>query len=401
MHSASTGSSRTLAAFRAALLTGVTVGALIGASAPASAAPAEGTIHTAAGATPVSGSYIVVLAAGSTLSDRTVLSRTTTLATRYAATVRHRYSAAVQGFSAQMSARQARRLAANPAVAYVEQDSVVHVDTTQSGATWGLDRVDQRNLPLSGSYTYNQNTSGVTAYVIDTGILTSHSEFGGRAGVAYDALGGNGQDCNGHGTHVAGTIGGATYGIAKSVTLRAVRVLDCGGSGTNSGVIAGVDWVTGNRVRPAVANMSLGGGISSALDSAVSRSINSGVTYALAAGNSNANACNSSPARVGAAITVGATTSSDARASYSNYGSCLDIFAPGSSITSAWSDGGTNTISGTSMASPHVAGAAALYLSGNSGASPATVRDALVNKATTNVVGSPGSGSPNRLLYTL
>jgi subtilisin family serine protease len=401
MQSAPTGNRRTLAALRAALLAGVTAGALIGASAPVSAAPAEGTIRTAAGATPVSGSYIVVLKDGATLSDSAVESRTNTLATRYAATVRHRYSAAVDGFSARMTAQQARRLAANPAVAYVEQDSVVHADATQNGATWGLDRVDQRNLPLSGAYTYNTSASNVTAYVIDTGIQTSHGEFGGRAAVAYDALGGNGQDCNGHGTHVAGTIGGATYGLAKGVRLRAVRVLDCAGSGSNSGVIAGVDWVTSNRVRPAVANMSLGGGISSALDSAVSRSISSGVTYALAAGNSNTNACNSSPARVGAAITVGATTSSDARSSFSNYGGCLDIFAPGSSITSAWSNGGTNTISGTSMAAPHVAGAAALYLSGNTAASPATVRDALVAKATAGVVGSPGAGSPNRLLFTL
>jgi subtilisin family serine protease len=237
--------------------------------------------------------------------------------------------------------------------------------------------------------------------VIDTGIMTSHSQFGGRAAVSYDAVGGNGQDCNGHGTHVAGTIGGSTYGLAKGVKLRAVRVLDCNGSGSNSGVIAGVDWVRTHAVKPAVANMSLGGSASSALDSAVTNAITSGVTFALAAGNSNANACSSSPARVTAAITVGATTSGDARASYSNYGTCLDIFAPGSNITSAWTGGGTNTISGTSMASPHVAGAAALYLAGNPGASPAAVRDALVNRATTNVVGGAGSGSPNRLLYTL
>jgi subtilisin family serine protease len=401
MQSAPTGSSRTLAAVRAAVLAGVTAGALIGATAPASAAPAEGTVRTAAGASPLSGSYIVVLKADQAVAAPAVRSRLDTLATRYAATVRHRYSSAVQGFSATMTAQQARRLAANPAVAFVEQDSVVHVDATQSGATWGLDRVDQRNLPLSGSYTYNTAASNVTAYVIDTGIMTSHGEFGGRAAVSYDAMGGNGQDCNGHGTHVAGTIGGSTYGLAKGVRLRAVRVLDCNGSGSNSGVIAGVDWVTSNHAANSVANMSLGGGVSSALDSAVSRSISSGVTYALAAGNSNANACNSSPARVGAAITVGATTSSDARASYSNYGSCLDIFAPGSNITSAWSSGGTNTISGTSMASPHVAGAAALYLGLHPGSSPATVRNALVNSATANVVGGAGTGSPNRLLYTL
>jgi subtilisin family serine protease len=283
----------------------------------------------------------------------------------------------------------------------VEQDSVVSLAATQSGATWGLDRVDQRNLPLSGTYTYNTTASNVTAYVIDTGIQTSHPQFGGRAAASYDAVGGNGQDCNGHGTHVAGTIGSSTYGLAKGVRLRAVRVLDCNGSGSNSGVIAGVDWVTSNHAANSVANMSLGGSASSALDTAVRRSISSGVTYALAAGNSNANACNSSPSRVTEAITVGATTSSDARASFSNYGSCLDIFAPGASITSTWTGSGTNTISGTSMASPHVAGAAALYLGLHPGASPATVRNALVGTATAGVVGSPGSGSPNLLLYTL
>jgi subtilisin family serine protease len=401
MQSAPTGSSRTLAVLRAALFAGVTAGALIGASAPVSAAPAEGTIRTAAGAAPVGGSYIVVLKSDRALSAPGVRTRTDTLASRYAAKVSHRYVSAVQGFSAKMTVQQARRLAANPAVAFVEQDSVVHVDATQTGPTWGLDRSDQRNLPLNGSYAYNTTASNVTAYVIDTGIQTGHSQFGGRAAASFDSMGGNGQDCNGHGTHVAGTIGSSTYGLAKGVKLRAVRVLDCNGSGSNSGVIAGVDWVTGNHAANSVANMSLGGGVSTALDSAVSRSISSGVTYALAAGNSNANACNSSPARVSAAITVGATTSSDARASFSNYGSCLDIFAPGSSITSTWLNGGTNTISGTSMASPHVAGAAALYLGLHPGASPATVRNALVTAATANVVGSAGSGSPNRLLYTL
>jgi subtilisin family serine protease len=243
----------------------------------------------------------------------------------------------------------------------------------------------------------------VRAYIIDTGIRTTHTQFGGRASAVFDAFGGNGQDCNGHGTHVAGTVGGSTYGVAKSALLRAVRVLNCSGSGSTSGVISGVDWVTANHISPAVANMSLGGGASSALDTAVNNSINSGVTYSIAAGNSNTDACTQSPARVAAAITVGSTTSSDARSSFSNIGTCVDIFAPGSSITSAWStsDTATNTISGTSMATPHVTGATALYLQSHPGSSPATIRNALVNNSTTGHITNVGAGSPNRLLYTL
>ena len=222
-------------------------------------------------------------------------------------------------------------------------------------------------------------------------------------GNGFDAVtsGGTAEDCNGHGTHVAGTMGGTTYGVADKVTLHPVRVLDCTGSGTISGVIAGVDWVAANHAGPAVANMSLGGGISSALDTAVTNSINAGVTYAVAAGNDTANACTSSPARAPAAITVGATANTDARASFSNFGTCLDLFAPGQAITSAWhtSNSATRTISGTSMASPHVAGVAALYLSAFPDASPATVRDAIVNAATTGLVTDPGTGSPNALLY--
>jgi subtilisin family serine protease len=274
---------------------------------------------------------------------------------------------------------------------------------SQPNPTWGIDRIDEADLPLDNTYVYNESGEGVHVYVIDTGIRTTHSEFGGRASVSFDALGGNGQDCHGHGTHVAGTVGGATYGVAKDATLHAVRVLNCSGSGTTAGVIAGVDWVTQNHQSPAVANMSLGGSASAALDNAVNNSINSGVTYAIAAGNSSANACNYSPARVAAALTAGASTNTDARASFSNFGSCLDVFAPGQSITSAWStsDGATNTISGTSMASPHVAGVAALFLEANPGAAPATVASALVNGATTNRLTGIGSGSPNRLLYSL
>jgi subtilisin family serine protease len=239
--------------------------------------------------------------------------------------------------------------------------------------------------------------------VIDTGIRTTHTQFGGRASNVFDAFGGSGADCNGHGTHVAGTIGGSTYGVAKSALLRGVRVLDCNGSGSTSGVIAGVDWVRNNRINPAVANMSLGGGASSSLDTAVNNLANSGVAIAVAAGNSNTDACTQSPARAASAITVGSTTTTDARSSFSNFGTCLDLFAPGSGILSSWfsSDTATATLSGTSMASPHVAGAAALYKQANPSATASTIRNALVNNATTNVITGAGTGSPNRLLYTL
>jgi len=322
------------------------------------------------------------------------------------AKILHRYNHALEGFSARLSSSAVESLRSNPHVAFIEADSRVRVSDTQSPATWGLDRIDQRNRPLSNSYTYNATGAGVTAYIIDTGIRFSHTQFGGRAVSGFDSIdGGSADDCNGHGTHVAGTVGGSVHGVAKGVRLVGVRVLNCQGSGTNSGVIAGVDWVTGNHAagQPAVANMSLGGGANTSLDNAVNNSINDGVTYAVAAGNSNANACNYSPARAGAAITVGSTTSSDARSSFSNYGSCLDVFAPGSSITSAWhtSNTATNTISGTSMASPHVAGVAALYLQGSTGASPATVRNAIVGSATPGVLSGVGSGSPNLLLYSL
>jgi subtilisin family serine protease len=314
------------------------------------------------------------------------------------------YTAALLGLAARLSPENLAALRQDPRVAYIEADQVMSIGATQTGATWGLDRIDQRTLPLSGTFTYSNTGSGVNAYIIDTGIRVSHSEFGGRATAVFDAIGDgqNGNDCNGHGTHVAGTVGGTVYGVAKSVRLYAVRVLNCSGSGSNSGVIAGVDWVRRNARRPAVANMSLGGGVSSALDTAVSNAINAGITFVLAAGNSNRDACQFSPARVAAGITVGATTSSDTRASYSNYGSCLDLFAPGSSITSAWISSNTsiNTISGTSMAAPHVAGVAALYLQSNPTASPATVRNAIVSNATVGVVRSAGSRSPNLLLYS-
>lgn len=313
------------------------------------------------------------------------------------------YEHAIKGMAGSFPSAALDGLRRNPNVAYIEPDGEVTISTTQSNATWGLDRIDQRDRPLNGTYTYDPTGAGVRAYIIDTGIRASHGEFSGRMLPGYDAVtsGGSADDCNGHGTHVAGTVGGTVYGVAKQVHLVPVRVLNCQGSGTISGVVAGVDWVRNNFDPPAVANMSLGGGASSSLDQAVANAVAAGVTFVVAAGNSNRNACNYSPARVASAITVGATTSSDARASYSNYGSCLDLFAPGSSITSAWhtSNSATNTISGTSMASPHVAGVAALYLQGAPTASPATVTANIVNNASTNKVTSPGTGSPNRLLY--
>ena len=319
----------------------------------------------------------------------------------------HTYNRAIKGFSVRMPEQQALRLANDPRVEYVEEDGVVSLGTTQSGATWGLDRIDQRDLPLNGTYTYTPTGTGVRAYIIDTGIRATHTQFAGRVISGFtainDGLGTN--DGNGHGTHVAGTVGGSTYGVAKNVTLVAVRVLDSSGNGTNSGVIAGIDFVTSNHQagQPAVANMSLGGGASSAVDTAVNNSIADGVTYAVAAGNETQNACNVSPARAANAITVGSTTTSDARSSFSNFGTCLDIFAPGSSITSAWrtSDTATNTISGTSMATPHVAGVAALFLETNPTASPATVAAAIINSSTPNKVTNAGTGSPNRLLFSL
>lgn len=373
--------------------------------APAGAAQPDVTILGAGAPNSIAGSYIVVLE-DDAASTTGVRSKAAGLAAKFGGDVAQTWSAGVKGFEARLSAGQAKKLAADPAVAYVEQNATVSITATQTPTpSWGLDRIDQRTLPLNNSYTYPSTASGVTAYIVDTGILTTHADFGGRAVSGYDFVDNdsNATDCNGHGTHVAGTVGGSSYGVAKGVTLVGVRVLDCAGSGTWAGVIAGINWVASDHAagEAAVANMSLGGGSSAAVNDAVAAAVADGVTFAVAAGNDNRDACRFSPASTPTAITVGATTSTDARASYSNFGSCVDIFGPGSSITSAWhtSTTATNTISGTSMATPHVAGAAALVLAAHPGYTPAQVRDTLVSTSTAGVVTNPGRNSPNALLY--
>ncbi|OTU47308.1 serine protease [Acinetobacter pittii] len=291
----------------------------------------------------------------------------------------------------------------NPKVVSIENDTIMKVDaTTQSNPDWGLDRIDQRNLPLDSAYSYLQTGSGTTAYIVDTGILSTHQQFSGLVLSGYTAISdGNGtSDCHGHGTHVAGTVGGSTYGVAKNVSLVPIRILGCDGSGASSNVIAGLDWILKNGKKPAVVNMSLGGEANTSLDSAVENLFNNGYVMVVAAGNSNTDACSSSPARVSKAITVAATDSTDTRASYSNYGSCVDIFAPGSQINSSWigSNTATKVLNGTSMATPHVAGVVAEMLQSTPTATPQTISTNLLNQASSNIVKNP-SGSPNRLLY--
>ncbi|MEV4627103.1 S8 family peptidase [Micromonospora sp. NPDC049523] len=387
-----------------AAVTAVATAAVAFAS-PVAAAPAEGQILQAGGVTAVAGSYVVVFKDAS-VAQTNVTDTAQSLAKRHGGTVARTYQHALRGFEVRLSEAAAKRLAADSSVKYVQQNHTVRLAATQSPTpSWGLDRIDQRNLPLNNSYTYPNNGAGVRAYIIDTGIRFAHNDFGGRAVTGFDAVdGGAADDGNGHGTHVAGTVGGNAYGVAKGVTLVGVRVLDNGGSGSYAGVIAGIDWVTGDHDpgERAVANMSLGGGFDQGVNDAVTRSIADGVVYGLAAGNEySSNACNVSPASTPNGITVGATESNDAKASYSNIGTCLDIFAPGSAITSAWntSNTATNTISGTSMATPHVVGAAALVLSASPSYTPQQVRDKLVNDATNGVVTGAGTGSPNKLLY--
>ncbi|BDU39340.1 S8 family peptidase [Vibrio nigripulchritudo] len=361
----------------------------------------------------VEGQYIVVLKQPLTLASNpeSIQSFTqqtvSSLETEQAVKIEKVFDRSISGFVATLNAEQLRSLRADQRVEFIEQDRIISIDpvvsanANQSNAIWGLDRIDQRDLPLNRNYNYNFDGTGVTAYVIDTGVTTTHPEFGGRAVSGYDFVDNDADstDCNGHGTHVAGTIGGTQYGVAKNVNIVGVRVLGCTGNGSTSGVIAGVDWVAANASGPSVANMSLGGGVSTALDRAVANAVQSGVSFMLAAGNSNADACNSSPAREPSGVTVGSTTSSDSRSSFSNWGSCVDVFAPGSSIKSAWFDGSYKTISGTSMATPHVAGVAALYLQENGALSPAQVSALISNRASVGKV-SDTKGSVNKLVYS-
>jgi subtilisin family serine protease len=363
------------------------------------------TAGTAAAApAPATGTYIVSLAAGSAPGAVAELATA-----QLGGHVDHVYTTALSGFAVTLPTTDAQQLATLPGVAAVEQDAPVQLSDTQSAPTWGLDRIDQRALPLSSTYSYTATGAGVTAYIIDTGIEFAHRDFGGRAVSGYDGVdGGSADDCNGHGTHVAGTVGGSAYGVAKGVRLVAVRVLDCNGGGTLAAVIAGIDWVTADHAAgaPAVANLSLGGGASTALDQAVQRSIADGVTYSVAAGNGNIlgvpqNACTVSPARVPEALTVGAVDQTDAPAFFSNYGPCLDLFAPGVGVTSDWytSATATNTLSGTSMASPHVAGVSALYLQTDPTASPATVSCAVLALTSKHAVATTRTAS-NDLLFS-
>jgi subtilisin family serine protease len=388
--------------FRAAAVAlPVTVAAL----APAAFAQTDTSkpTHPFAQSQPIPGRYIVVFKP--TVADAGA--ETARTMNGLGGQLHYTYSAAVKGFAASLPDAALPGIRNNPNVLSVEQDQTVGLQqaSPQNQATWGLDRIDQADLPLDTQYHFTGSGAGVNAFIIDTGIRSDHVEFTGRLKPGFTAIAdGNGtNDCKGHGTHVAGTVGGSTWGVAKGASLIPVRVLDCAGSGAWSGVIAGIDWVANSTLRPAVANMSLGGAVSTSVDAAVAGAVAKGVTVVVAAGNNGADACNYSPAREPSAITVGATTSLDGRTSYSNFGRCVDLFAPGHNVTSAWNTSPTasNTIGGTSMASPHVAGVAALALAANPAASPADVASFITSTATPNRIRNPDASSPNLLLYAL
>ncbi|MGY6588376.1 MAG: S8 family peptidase [Wenzhouxiangella sp.] len=365
-------------------------------------------------ARPIQGEYIVVLreevaALASEADSRAgvpmVDAVASDMARAHGARVQETFSHVLRGFVVQADDRSLVRLLMDDRVAFIEENGKVSINqTTQPNATWGLDRIDQRDLPLSGTYTYDTTAPNVYTYIVDTGVRPTHNEFGNRVLSGFTSIndGRGSDDCNGHGTHVAGTVAGSVYGVAKNARIVPVRVLGCTGGGTNAGVIAGMDWIAANHVKPAVANMSLGGGASTATDNAVTNMRNAGVTVVVAAGNENQNACNVSPARAASAITVGSTTTNDTRSNFSNWGSCVDIFAPGSNITAAWHTSNTalNTISGTSMAAPHVAGVAALFLANNPNATPAQVENAVISNSSTGKLSGINTGSPNRLVYS-
>ncbi|WP_229884793.1 MULTISPECIES: S8 family peptidase [Streptomyces] len=389
----------------------VTAAAVTMAADPAEAGPARG--HVRSTAEPIPGRYVVVFKAEPASAARgparaaehsAVAETAARSARRHGGTVHTVFSAALRGYAAEMTAAQAARVAADPAVSYVQQDGLHAAASTQTDPPWGLDRIDQRDLPLNRTYTFAETAGNVTVYLVDSGLRTTHAQFQGRASIGVDKVGDgrNGADCTGHGTHVAGTVGGKDFGVAKGVKLVAVRVTDCRDRAATSAIIAAADWITAHAVKPAVVNMSINGGGNSAEDEAIKRSIASGVTWVVSSGNGNTDACNNSPGRIGAAIVVNNSTSGDVRRSDSNFGPCTDLFAPGTSIPSAGhqSDTAGRVLSGTSMAAPHVAGAAALFLAENPGATPAEVQSAVIGAATPGKVRQPGKDTPNRLLYT-
>lgn len=363
----------------------------------------QAATHSYPASKPISGRYIIIFKPHVVNTEQEAQS----MMRGVKGQVHHIFRHSIKGAAVSIPESALPGIKNNPNVESIEPDQSIQLNqvSPQNQVTWGIDRIDQVDRPLDTQYHFNYTGAGVTAFVIDTGIRADHLEFTGRVLAGYSVVAdGNGtNDCNGHGTHVSGTLGGSTYGVAKSVNIVPVRVLDCTGSGTLSGVIAGIDWAAGTSLRPAVANLSLGSSKSTSLNAAVAGAVKKGITVVVAAGNSTADACNYSPSSEPTAIAVGASTSTDARASYSNYGSCVDIFAPGTSITSSWigSTSATNTISGTSMASPHVAGVAALALQANPQASPAAVVTFLVNNATANRLTAVGTGSPNKLVYSL
>ncbi|HUR96767.1 MAG TPA: S8 family peptidase [Pyrinomonadaceae bacterium] len=375
----------------------------VGSFLPVKTSGQKSKFHTAS--RPIANQYIVVLNedyVGRAAVGIEVETEAQNLSSVYGGEVRNIYSTALKGYSVTMSAYQAETLSRDDRVLSVEEDSEVSISSTQTNAGWNLDRADQRNLPLDTNYSYTGTGAGAHVYVIDTGVRTTHQEFGGRANVVFDAINDGQLDCNGHGTHVAGTVGGATYGIAKGVKIHSARVLRCDGSGQISDIVAAIDWITAHRINPAIANISItAGGVVPSMETALSNSFASGVLYTAASGNTADDACNYAPGRTPNAITVGATWQIDERAPYSTYGPCVDIFAPGYEIVSAGnsSDTAIRQLNGTSMAAPLVAGVAAIYRAANPSASAATASQAVLNNATTGLVTNPGVGSPNRLLF--